>query len=141
MSEGIKSFNKIKNLTITKMTNEDYEIIDKDDFIDYGDVIVKETIERRSLEWLINHFGSSNDNEDKQLYSKLKNLKKHLTFNDKYGFHNVNYSKNEYGRLYAKGLNLQNSFNKKIRNTLVYNICKDIDLKNACFSILMYQEI
>ena len=137
MSERIKSFNKIKNLTITKMTNEDYEIIDNDEFIDYGDVIVKETVERRSLEWLINHFGSSNDNEDKQLYNKLKNLKKHLTFNDKYGFHNVNYSKNEYGRLYAKGLNLQNSFNKKIRNTLVYNICKDIDLKNACFSILM----
>ena len=137
----IKSFDKIKNLTITKMTNEDYELIENEEennFIDYGDVIVKETIERRNLEWLINHYGKlNNDEKDRKLYEKLKKFKKQLTFDDKLGFHNVNYSKNELGRLYAKRLNLQNSFNKKIRNTLVYNICKDIDLKNACFSIIM----
>ena len=147
----IKSFDKIKNLTITKMTNEDYEIIENEEennFIDYGDVIIKETVERRNLEWLINHYGKLNNNlnenddeKDRKLYEKLKKFKKQLTFDDKFGVHNVNYSKNEIGRLYAKKLNLQNSFNKKIRNTLVYNICKDIDLKNACFSIIMEEII
>jgi len=135
-----KSFNKIKNLTISKMSTGDYEIIENEEennFIDYGDVIIKETVERRNLEWLVNHYSKLNDDGDVKLYNKLKKFKKQLTFNDKYGFHNVNYSKNEYGRLYAKNLNLQNSFNKKIRNTLVYDICKDIDLKNACFSIIM----
>lgn len=144
--KSIKSFNKIKNLNISKMSNlvDDYEIInndnnDNDEFIDYGDVIIKETVERRNLEWLINHYSKLDNDEDRKLYGKLKKLKKDLTFSEdgKYGSHNVNYCKNEYGRLYAKKINLQNSFNKKIRNTLIYNICKDIDLKNACFSILM----
>lgn len=120
-----------KNLTDSKMQNETNQL--NGEFLDYGDIVLKEFIDKNRLLWLLKHL----DKDDKNL-SKLKNIKKGLIFDDKKKcwFHNVNYSKDQHGRLYAKGSNLQN-IGSKIRNTLIYNMCLDIDIKNASFSLLL----
>ena len=120
-----------KNLTVSKMQNQTNQT--NGEFLDYGDIVLKEFIDKNRLLWLLKHL----DKDDKNL-SKLKNIKKGLIFDDKKKcwFHNVNYSKDQHGRLYAKGSNLQN-IGSKIRNTLIFNMCLDIDIKNASFSLLL----
>jgi len=115
-----------KNLTTSKMSNES-------EIIDHGDIVLKEFIDKNRLLWLLSNL----EKDDKNL-SKLKNIKKSLIFDNKKScwFHNVNYSKNEHGRLFAKGASLQN-VSSMIRNTLIFNICLDIDIKNASYSLLL----